>query len=111
MSLTHFWGLQYVDPTWMLVRRSADVSGKRKDGALRFRRAQRSRSQVAYWYKNNMAVFSVWELRGTAAHSVSKVLKILGGGGLLLPHRKLANEVLDHLPTLLIITKFWADEG
>ena len=97
----------------MLVRRSADVSGKRKDGALRFRRAQRSRSPVAYWYKNNMAVFSVWELRGTAAHSVSKVSKILGdiGGGWLLPHRKLANEVLDHLPTLLIITKFWADEG
>ena len=48
MSPTRFWGLQYVDPTWMLVGRSADVSGKRKDGALRFRRAQRSRSQVAY---------------------------------------------------------------
>ena len=48
MSPTRFWGLQYVDPTWMLVGRSADVAGKRKDGALRFRRAQRSRSQVAY---------------------------------------------------------------
>ena len=30
-------------------------------------------------------------------------------GGMLLPRRKLAKEVLDHLPTLLIITKSWVD--
>jgi hypothetical protein len=50
MSPIRVWGLQYVDLTWMLVGRSADVSesGKRKDGALRFHWAQRSRSQVAY---------------------------------------------------------------
>ena len=61
------WG--HVDLARMFVMRSAQRRHVRQEegrGALRFPRAQRSRSQVVCCvdtYRNNLAIFSAWELR------------------------------------------------